>query len=158
MSRDHPWRADSAFVERVQRRSLPAKTQPQPSARCADPPPGALLTAIAEFNDGQFFEQHETLEALWIQEADPVRYFYQGILQVGVGFYHWSRHNRHGTLTKLRQGLEKLQHYRPACMTVDVERFMHETQDILHALEQSPSLPEFPPPSLPKIHHRFTAG
>jgi Domain of unknown function (DUF309) len=32
-----------------------------------------------------FFEQHETLGLAWIDEADPVRYLYQGILQVGVG-------------------------------------------------------------------------
>jgi hypothetical protein len=65
----------------------------QPSRRCGDPPPARLRQGIEEFNRGQFFEQHETLELEWIEEADPVRYLYQGILQVGVGFEHLRRGN-----------------------------------------------------------------
>src|SRR5215204_5064695 len=65
----------------------------EPTQRCADPPTPALLQGIAEFNRGEFFEQHETLEAAWIDEADPVRYLYQRILQIGVRFHHLSRGN-----------------------------------------------------------------
>ena len=100
----------------VPRKHLPARTD-----RCLRPPSDALLQAIEEFNHGQFFEQHETLEALWIVERDPVRYLYQGILQVGVGFYHWSRRNWKGAVAKLGQGLEKLEPYRPQCQSrIDV--------------------------------------
>jgi predicted metal-dependent hydrolase len=112
------------------------------------------LHGIDEFNRRQFFEQHETLEAIWIGEPDPVRYLYQGILQIGVGFYHWERGNWHGAVTKLRQGLEKLQPYRPHCMTIDVERLVIETQVLKEALENGAprSLPPFPPPGLPHVH------
>jgi predicted metal-dependent hydrolase len=132
-------------------RAFPVKAAPGPSARCADPPAPALLDAIAEFNSGKFFEQHETLEAMWIEERDPVRYFYQGILQVGVGFYHWSRRNRHGTVVKLRQGLDKLEHYRPQCMTVDVDGFIADVRAVLRTVEASATLPEFPLEGVPHI-------
>ena len=69
------------------------KTTPRRTARCDDAPPDALLHGIEEFNRQEFFEQHETIEAIWIHEADEVRYLYQGILQVGVGFHHWRRGN-----------------------------------------------------------------
>src|SRR5207253_11421680 len=101
----------------------------------------------------EFFEQHETLEGIWITEPDPVRYLYQGILQVGVGFYHWRRGNWRGAVAKLGQGLTKLEPYRPACMTVDVERLVLETAALRDLLEQRgpTDLPAFPP-RLPRVH------
>jgi uncharacterized protein len=127
----------------------PARTD-----RCRLPPPVALLQAVEEFNRGAFFEQHETLEAIWIAESDPVRYLYQGILQVGVGFYHWSRGNRKGALAKLRQGIAKLEPYQPDCQTIDVTRLIQETQALVIELERrgESDLPSFPPAGLPRIH------
>ena len=48
------------------------KTAPARTARCDDPPPAALLEGIEQFNRQEFFEQHETLEAIWIKEPDAV--------------------------------------------------------------------------------------
>src|SRR5204862_896234 len=130
------------------------KTAPRRTARCADPPPAALLRGIDEFNRQEFFEQHETLEGIWIREPDAVRYLYQGILQVGVGFYHWRRGNWRGALAKLGHGLTKLEPYRPACMTIDVERLVVETAALRDLLERRgpADLPPFPPPRLPRVH------
>ena len=130
------------------------KTAPRRTTRCEDPPPQALLRGIEEFNRQEFFEQHETLEAIWIKEPDPVRYLYQGILQVGVGFYHWRRGNWRGAVAKLGHGLAKLQPYRPACMTIDVERLVRETTTLRDELERTgpANLPPFPPPGLPQVH------
>jgi len=130
------------------------KTAARRTARCDDPPPPALLHGIEEFNRQEFFEQHETLEGIWITEPDAVRYLYQGILQVGVGFYHWRRGNWRGAVAKLGHGLAKLQPYRPACMTVDVERLVMETAGLRDLLERRgpTDLPPFPPPQLPRVH------
>jgi uncharacterized protein len=130
------------------------KTAPRRTARCDDPPPAELLHGIEEFNRGEFFEQHETLEGIWIHEPDAVRYLYQGILQVGVGFYHWRRGNWRGAVAKLGQGIAKLQPYRPACMTIDVERLVEETAALRAVLEQRgpDDLPSFPGANLPRVH------
>ena len=130
------------------------KSPPRRTPRCEEPPPAALLDGIAEFNRQEFFEQHETLEAIWIAEPDAVRYLYQGILQVGVGFYHWRRGNWRGALAKLSQGLAKLQPYRPSCMEIDVERLVRETEALRSRLEAlgPDRLPAFPPPGLPRVH------
>jgi predicted metal-dependent hydrolase len=130
------------------------KTTPRRTERCDDSPPEALLLGIEEFNRQEFFEQHETLEAIWIHEADAVRYLYQGILQVGVAFYHWRRGNWRGAVAKLGHGLAKLEPYRPACMTIDVERLVRETTALLKELEARGrnDLPPFPPPGLPRVH------
>ena len=55
---------------------------------CQDLPPPQLLEGVEQFNRGEYFEQHETLELLWRAETRSVRRLYQGILQVGVAFYH----------------------------------------------------------------------
>jgi uncharacterized protein len=130
------------------------KTPPRRTARCDDPPPAALLAGIEEFNREAFFEQHETLEEIWIHEPDAVRYLYQGILQVGVGFFHWRRGNWRGAVAKLGHGLDKLEAYRPACMTIDVERLTKEAGALRQELiRRGPSdLPPFPPSGLPRVH------
>ncbi len=130
------------------------KSAPQRTARCDGPPPAELLRGIDEFNRQEFFEQHETLEGIWIHEPDAVRYLYQGILQVGVGFYHWRRGNWRGAVAKLGHGLAKLQPYRPVCMTIDVERLVQETSVLREELERCGpgDLPPFPPPGLPRVH------
>lgn len=132
----------------------PRKRPPARTERCQEAPPPELLQAIEEFNRGEFFEQHETLEAIWIAQPDPIRYLYQGILQVGVGFYHWKRGNWKGAVAKLGQGLDKLEPYRPDCQTVDVERLSLETRALLEELRArgEGDLPPFPPLGLPRIH------
>ncbi|WP_303672589.1 DUF309 domain-containing protein [Vampirovibrio chlorellavorus] len=70
----------------------------------------ALLTeAMALFNRQAFFECHEVLEELWRPlPSGPEKTCLQGLLQVGVGFYHWQRGNAVGARNKLQSGLEKL--------------------------------------------------
>jgi predicted metal-dependent hydrolase len=78
------------------------------------------VEGIKQFNAGEFFEQHETLEHLWRDTAAPVRHLYHGILQVGVGFHHWRRGNFHGASVLLEEGIERLRPFAPTCQTVDV--------------------------------------
>ena len=46
----------------------------QRSSRCSEAPPARLRRGIEQFNRGEFYEQHETLEEEWLAELDPVRY------------------------------------------------------------------------------------
>jgi uncharacterized protein len=87
---------------------------------CQEPPPPLLLEGIAQFNRGEYFEQHETLELLWRAETREVRRLYQGILQIGVAFHHLRRCNHHGTVYMLRRGPRYLAPFAPRCQGVDV--------------------------------------
>lgn len=73
-----------------------------------------------EFDRGEFFEQHETLETLWRATRTPDRGLYHGILQVGVGLHHWRRGNFHGAGVLLEEGIEHLRPFAPSCHGVDV--------------------------------------
>ncbi len=105
-----------------------------PSARCSEQPPEQVARGFEEFNRGEYFEQHETLEDAWIAESDPVRYLYQGILQVGVGLYHLQRGNLYGAERLIARGLLLLDSFRPACMGVDVDRFIEDAGRCLEAV------------------------
>jgi hypothetical protein len=107
----------------------------EPTSRCADPPSPALLQGIAQFNRGEFFEQHETLEEAWIEEDDPIRYLYQGILQVGVGFHHLMRGNAYGAARLWARGVALLEAFPPVCCRVDVADLIAATRRCMAELE-----------------------
>ncbi|MFO0212823.1 MAG: DUF309 domain-containing protein, partial [Pseudanabaena sp.] len=44
--------------------------------------------AIFQFNNGDYYACHDTLEAIWNDAWQSDRAFYQGILQIAVGLYH----------------------------------------------------------------------
>lgn len=110
------------------------KEPPRRSARCDEAPPPGLLHGIAQFNAGEYWACHETLEDLWRPEPDHIRYLYQGILQIGVGFYHLRRGNWRGAVSKLRSGNAYLEPSAPACLGIDVARLRAETGAILATL------------------------
>ncbi|MFN8508791.1 MAG: DUF309 domain-containing protein [Dehalococcoidia bacterium] len=58
--------------------------------------PGNLQIACDQFNRGQFFECHETLEEIWQQEPGPVRDLYKGIIQLAAAFVHITRNHYRG--------------------------------------------------------------
>src|SRR5437588_11543669 len=93
---------------------------------CDERPPALLLDGIAQFNRGEFFEQHETLETLWRAERRDIRYLYQGILQIGVAFHHLRRLNHHGTIYMLTRGPQYLAAFAPRCRGVDVQRLLDD--------------------------------
>jgi hypothetical protein len=62
--------------------------------------PPLLVRGIEQWNEGRFYDQHETLEFLWRATAEPVRDALKGIIQSGVGAYHVLNHNRRGALGK----------------------------------------------------------
>jgi hypothetical protein len=103
---------------------------------CDEPPPPLLLEGIAQFNRGEYFEQHETLERLWRAEAREVRYLYQGILQIGVAFHHLRRGNHHGTVYMLTRGQRYLAPFAPQCQGVDVRRLLDDAAAALAEVER----------------------
>ncbi len=135
------------------------KEPPRRSARCAEAPPPGLLAGIAQFNAGEYWACHETLEDLWRPEPDHIRYLYQGLLQVGVGFYHLRRGNYRGAVNKLAGGLAYLAPSAPECMGVNVARLRDEAGAVLAAIRAlgPERLTAFDAGHLPTIHLSHSA-
>lgn len=97
---------------------------------CSEALPEGALRGIEEFNQGKYFEQHETLELVWRAETRPVRELYRGILQIGVAFLQIERGNAVGAEKMFKRGFRWLKPFHPACQGVDVERLVRESKEI----------------------------
>ena len=115
--------------------------------------PDLALKGIEEFNRGEFYECHEYLEEAWMQEPGRIRYLYQGILQVGVGFYHLQNGNWRGATGLLRNGTLRLKEFEPETLGVDVARFVRESERCLRELEElgRERIGEFDRAGVPKV-------
>src|SRR5215217_5309385 len=117
--------------------------------------PDLVLRGIEEFNRGEFFECHEYLEEAWMQESGRVRYLYQGILQVGVGFYHLQNGNWRGATGLLRNGTTRLKEFEPAALGVDVAKLISQSENCLRQLETlgRERIEEFDQSEIPKVEY-----
>lgn len=84
--------------------------------------PGSLALACDQFNAGQFFECHETIEEVWLEEQGAVRDCYKGLIQLAAAFVHVTRGNERGALRLLATALGYLDRYRrDGALGFDVE-------------------------------------
>lgn len=103
---------------------------------CHDPPPFLLRSGVDQFNRGDYFDQHETLEDLWRDEPRPVRTLYQGILQIGVALHHVQRKNHHGAVYMLTRGANYLRPFAPSCQGIDVDDLLSHAARLLEAVQR----------------------
>ena len=103
---------------------------------CSESPPALLLRGVDQFNRGEFFEQHETLEDLWRAETRAVRRLYQGILQIGVAAYQIERRNHHGAMHMLTRGPAYLRPFAPCCQSVDVADLLAQAERMRAEVER----------------------
>ncbi|WOB44834.1 DUF309 domain-containing protein [Thermoleptolyngbya oregonensis NK1-22] len=96
----------------------------------------AFWDGVEQFNHRQFYECHDTLEAIWMEAMEPERTFYQGVLQIAVALYHLSNGNGRGATMLLGEGLRRLGRYTPDYDGVDVEQLVHQSAAILEDLQQ----------------------
>jgi predicted metal-dependent hydrolase len=103
-------------------------------APCEQPLPELAQRAIAEFNAGEYYHQHDHFEALWMQTPGAERDLYQGILQIGVGYYQILQGNWRGAVKMLNRGLERLEHIPDRCQGVYVDVLRSDAQQVREAL------------------------
>ena len=91
---------------------------------------------VKQFNQRQFYECHDTLEAIWIEAPEMDKRFYQGILQVAVACYHLSNENLRGAIILLGEGIRRLSDYQPDYQSIDVTMLLEESISLLQTLQQ----------------------
>ena len=100
-------------------------------------PDPRLDKGIEEFNRGLFFECHETLEEVWLEDHGEDRLFYQGIIQIAAGYYKLQQGVLVGAIKLWRTGLEKLEPYGTAHLGVDLVSLVKPTKENLARAEAS---------------------
>lgn len=122
--------------------------------------PEGVRQGIALFNERRFYEQHEVIEHEWHAERGAIRQLYQGILQIGVGFYHALNGNQRGAVALLTDGIDKVSRFEPSVLGVDTARLVRESRSCLEtiiALGQN-HIDAFDRSTIPHIHLDDGAG
>jgi uncharacterized protein len=114
----------------ARKRGGPASTGELEPWSCDERPPDLLCVGLEQFNRGEYFEQHETLEELWIAEPRLIRRLYQGILKIGVGFYKLRLGNYRGTVNHINGGIAYLRLFEDDCMGIEVARLIREAGEV----------------------------
>lgn len=104
-------------------RNAPLLTEPELRRRL-----GEFYRALDEFNDGYYFESHETLEDLWMVTPLPERTLFQGVIQLAAAFVHFYRKEYPGILKLLDAGVEKLSGFAPEQFGVDVAALVEDAK------------------------------
>jgi hypothetical protein len=94
-----------------------------------------FVEAIAQFNNGEYYTCHDTLEEIWHNAWQSDRAFYQGILQIAVGLYHLHNHNYNGAMILLGEGTSRLPSYTPDYLSIDVQRLLEESLALLRTIQ-----------------------
>jgi predicted metal-dependent hydrolase len=89
-----------------------------------------LYEAVDQFNDGYWFESHETLEDLWQVTPLPERTLFQGIIQAAAAFVHYARGEVPGIFKLLDASLEKLRDFTPTTLGIDVKRLIADLERV----------------------------
>ncbi len=103
------------------------------------------IQGIEEFNRGEYFESHESLEEAWNEDQSPGRELYRAILQVAVAYLQIERQNYRGAIKmflRVRQWITPLP---DSCRGVDVAQLKLDSQNVYDKLvERGPEgLAEF---------------
>ncbi|HEU4340302.1 MAG TPA: DUF309 domain-containing protein [Candidatus Binatia bacterium] len=111
-----------------------------------------LLKGIDEFNQGLFFECHETLEEIWLEDHGEDRKFYQAIIQIAAGYFKWQQGVPAGAIKLWRTGLEKLEPYGPAHLGIQVDSLVDAVKLNLAEVEAARQGGTAPALDIPTIH------
>ncbi|MBE1441050.1 DUF309 domain-containing protein [Paenibacillus sp. OAS669] len=81
-----------------------------------------------------YFECHEVMEELWMEEGRAP--LYQGLLQVAVGLYHHRNGNLSGAVKLFTAALEKLEPRQAEGPGIDLPKLVADSKLYLHRLER----------------------
>jgi len=118
---------------------------------CREKPPLKLLEGIGQFNRGEYYDCHETLEEIWMHEQGKIRDLYKGILQIAVAIYHAKRSNLKGAMRLVTSGMELLRPFAPECKGIDVAHLLQSTGRFREELNELASDPDLSLRAIPVI-------
>lgn len=98
--------------------------------------PPEYWQGVEQFNSGQFYACHDTLEALWIEASEPEKTFYQGILQIAVALYHLGNRNWRGAAILLGEGSNRLRRYPASYGGIDVDELLSQSATLLKVIQE----------------------
>lgn len=107
----------------------------QLACECQDSLPSLAVKGLQEFNQGNYYRQHDLFEEQWANTSGPVRDLYRAILQVGVAYYQMENDNYRGALKMLQRSVQWLHIMPDICQGIDVEQLRRDSYAVRAELE-----------------------
>jgi uncharacterized protein len=98
--------------------------------------PPEFWQGIDEFNAGEFYACHDTLETIWIPAVGVEKNLYQGVIQIAVAIYHLGNHNWRGAVILMGEGLNRLRGYPDEFAGIDWGQFRSDIAELLETLQE----------------------
>lgn len=112
------------------------------------------LQGIDLFNREEFYDCHDALEEMWLEEFTPDRLFFQGLIQIAVGFYHFSNAKFGAGRSMFQKALAKLEPYPDGHRGINLEELRREVQEWKAVLDDAVTTKSIPPARpFPKIRY-----
>ncbi len=106
-----------------------------------------IREGIELFNEQKYWECHEVLEDLWIEDTqDSARFIYWAIIQVAAACIHYRDHNLVGARGLANKAREKFQKAREKNALTDlVFQYLdwEELEQLVMTIPQNPELEDF---------------
>ena len=122
--------ADQAWLERLKYEGVPSLLS-APSK-----PPFSFYQGVEEFNQGQYWQAHETLENLWRETPYPLRLFYYALIKLDVGLLHLGRHNAAAARRQLVVAADFLEPFMPTLLGIQTDSLHQEARVWLQRLDK----------------------
>ncbi len=111
------------------------------------------------FNEGEFFECHDVIEALWLEtdSSDPYRDLYKGVIQAAAALYQYQRGILSGALGLHRTSVSYLKKYKPAALGLNVPKLVADLDTCFAYLEKraGQDKPKIPEGLIPKLEYKL---
>lgn len=95
------------------------------------------LAALELFNREKFFECHDALEEIWLEDFGSDHLFYQGLIQAAVGFHHVAGGKLGAGRTMMSKALEKLAPYPGDHRGIGLEVLRREVHEWKRLLDEA---------------------
>jgi hypothetical protein len=124
---------DRVWLGRLKAQGLAAFVPAPPS------PPEAFWQGVQEFNAGDFWQAHETLERVWMATPYPTRLFHYAVIKLAVGLLHLERHNGVGGRRQLAAAAQLLEPFTPGFLGLRTDLLLEAAWARLRLLGVEPS-------------------
>ncbi len=96
-----------------------------------------FLRGVELFNHEEFYDCHDTIEDLWLQESSDQQPFLQGIIQAAVAFHHYQHGKWGAARSMLKLAIRKLEDYPEYHQRVKVNELVCELSGWKRALDEA---------------------
>ncbi len=113
-----------------------------------------FLNGIKAFNKKKFYEAHEYWEEIWTEINVDDSIFFQGLIQLAVGYFHITNNNIKGAKSLFNKSIEKLNKFIPLHRNINVNELIEFANMSIQDLDEHNTIQKFNWKLVPQLKYR----